>query len=51
VDVASGSCQPKAAFSIDVSFSVSATLSLRVFHPESTLYAAAYSDAFALVVL
>ncbi|QUQ65870.1 hypothetical protein [Kutzneria sp. CA-103260] len=51
VNVATGGCRPNGAFSIDVSFDVSATLSLRVFHPESTLYAAAYSDVFALVVL
>ncbi|MFC0430077.1 hypothetical protein [Kutzneria buriramensis] len=51
VDVATDECRPNGAFAIDVSFDVSATLSLRVFHPESTLYAAAYSDVFALVVL
>ena len=51
VNVSTGSCQPNGAFSIDVSFDVSATLSLRVFHPDSTLYAAASSDVFALVVL
>lgn len=51
VNVATGGCEPNGAFAIDVSFDVSATLSLRVFHPESTLYAAAYSDVFALVVL
>jgi hypothetical protein len=51
VDVATDECAPNGAFSIDVSFDVSATLSLRVFHPESTLYVAAYSDVFALVVL
>ncbi|MFI9383208.1 hypothetical protein [Kutzneria sp. NPDC052558] len=51
VTVATGGCRPNGAFSIDVSFEVSARLSLRVFHPESTLYAAAYSDVFALVVL
>ncbi|GAA3440477.1 hypothetical protein GCM10018954_101130 [Kutzneria kofuensis] len=51
VNVATGGCRPNGAFSIDVSFDVSATLSLRVFHPETTLYAAAYSDVFALVVL
>jgi pseudouridine-5'-phosphate glycosidase len=51
VDVATGGCRPNGAFSIDISFDVSATLSLRVFHPETTLYASAVSDVFALVVL
>jgi hypothetical protein len=51
VTVETSSCRPNGKFAIDVSFDVSATLSLRVFHPESTLYAAASSDVFALVVL
>jgi hypothetical protein len=51
VTVASGGCHPNGAFTLDVSFSVSATLSLRVYHPESSLYVSAYSDVFALVVL
>jgi len=51
VNVATGGCQPNGTFAIDVSFDVSATLSLRVFHPESTLYVSAVSDVFALVVL
>jgi hypothetical protein len=51
VDVVAGTCRPNGGFSIDVSFDVSATLSLRVYHPESTLYVSAVSDVFALVVL
>ena len=51
VNLATGGCLPNGAFSIDVSFDVSASLQLRVFHPESTLYAAASSDVFALVVI
>jgi phosphate-selective porin len=51
VNVTTGGCRPNGKFSIDLSFDVSASLQLRVFHPESTLYAAAYSDVFALVVL
>lgn len=51
VNIATGDCRPNGAFAIDVSFDVSATLSLRVFHPESTLYVSAVSDVFALVVL
>jgi hypothetical protein len=51
VDVVAGSCRPNGTFSIDVSFDVSATLSLRVFHPESSLYVSAVSDVFALVVI
>jgi len=51
VNVFSDTCRPNGAFDIDVSFNVSATLSLRVYHPESTLYVSAYSDVFALVVI
>ena len=51
VNVFSDTCRPNGAFSIDVSFNVSATLSLRVYHPESSLYVSAYSDVFALVVI
>ena len=51
VDVASGGCRPDGDFQLSVTFSVSATVQLRVYHPESDLYLAAYSDEFALVVI
>ncbi|GAA0616574.1 hypothetical protein GCM10010174_38190 [Kutzneria viridogrisea] len=44
-------CQPNGNFSVDLSFDVSAELTLRVFHPDSSLYAESYSDVFAFVVL
>ncbi|KDN19897.1 hypothetical protein [Amycolatopsis rifamycinica] len=43
VNIADTTCRPNGGFSFNLSFSVSATISLRLFHPESTLYAAAYS--------
>ena len=51
VDLSTGSCRPNGAFRIDLSFSVSARLTLRVYHPETSSYAAAYSDVFGLLVL
>lgn len=51
VDVASGGCRPDGDFLLSVTFSVSATVQLRVYHPETDLYLAGYSDAFALVVI
>lgn len=51
VDLSTGSCRPNGGFSIDLSYSVSAQVELRVYHPETTLYAAASSDAFGLLVL
>ena len=51
VDVADGTCSPDGAFVLDLSFSLHASLSLRVFHPETDLYVSAYSSIFALVVL
>ncbi|MGW4060480.1 hypothetical protein ACWEGE_19500 [Amycolatopsis sp. NPDC004747] len=43
VNIADTTCRPNGGFSLSLSFSVSATVSLRLFHPETTLYAAAYS--------
>lgn len=51
VNLGSSPCAPGDDFSIDVSFSVAATLSLRVYAPETDVYAAASSDVFALVVI
>ncbi|MEQ0564639.1 hypothetical protein ABJI51_36660 [Amycolatopsis sp. NEAU-NG30] len=45
VDLANTSCRPNGGFSFSLSFSLSATVSLRLYHPESTLYAAAYSSS------
>jgi len=43
VNIADTTCRPNGGFSLSLSFSLSATVSLRLFHPETTLYAAAYS--------
>ena len=43
VNIADTTCRPNGNFSVSLSFSLSATVSLRLFHPETTLYAAAYS--------
>ncbi|KAA9153907.1 hypothetical protein FPZ12_033405 [Amycolatopsis acidicola] len=51
VNLSTGSCRPNGLFSIDLSFTVSAQLSLRVFHPETGLYASATSSVFGLLVL
>jgi len=45
VNLADTTCRPNGGFSFSLSFSVSATVSLRLYHPESTLYAAAYSSS------
>ncbi|WP_103342811.1 hypothetical protein [Amycolatopsis sp. CA-126428] len=43
VNIADTTCRPNGGFRFDLSFSLSATVSLRLYHPETTLYAAAYS--------
>ncbi|WP_410609259.1 hypothetical protein [Amycolatopsis sp. lyj-109] len=43
VNIADTTCRPNGGFSLSLSFRLSATVSLRLFHPETTLYAAAYS--------
>ncbi|MEU4253541.1 hypothetical protein AB0F15_39730 [Amycolatopsis sp. NPDC026612] len=43
VNLANTTCRPNGGFSFNLSFSLSATVSLRLYHPETTLYAAAYS--------
>lgn len=45
VNIADTSCRPNGSFSLSLSFSLSATISLRLYHPETTLYAAAYSSS------
>ncbi|SDX60519.1 hypothetical protein SAMN05421504_103235 [Amycolatopsis xylanica] len=51
VDVASGTCRPNGNFSLSVSFSLRASLTLRVYHPETDLYWSASSSTFALLVI
>jgi hypothetical protein len=43
VNLADTTCRPNGGFSFTLRFSLSATVSLRLYHPETTLYAAAYS--------
>ncbi|MET8848698.1 hypothetical protein [Amycolatopsis sp. NPDC004625] len=43
VNLADTTCRPNGGFSFTLGFSLSATVSLRLYHPETTLYAAAYS--------
>jgi hypothetical protein len=45
VNLADTSCRPNGGFTFRLSFSLSATVSLRLYHPETTLYAAAYSTS------
>jgi hypothetical protein len=51
VDLAPARCYPNSAFRVSVSFSVAAEYTLRVYHPPTTLYAAAYSNTFLLAVI
>ena len=51
VNLVSGSCSPDSDFDLSLALNVSGTLTLRVFLPETDVYAAAASDVFAIVVL
>ncbi|TNC20197.1 hypothetical protein [Amycolatopsis alkalitolerans] len=51
VDLTTGRCRPDGGFTLDLSFAVSAQFTLRVYHPETTLYASAASNVFAVLVL
>ncbi|WP_026360501.1 hypothetical protein [Amycolatopsis nigrescens] len=51
VDVNSTNCRPNGSYSLSLSFQFSAQLTLRVFHPATTLYAAASSELVTLAVL
>ncbi|WP_246258221.1 hypothetical protein [Amycolatopsis anabasis] len=51
VNIADTSCRPNGNYSLNLSFSVSAQLSLRVYYPGTSIYAAASSEVFGLVVL
>lgn len=51
VDVASTSCKPNGGFHLKLSFQFRAELTLRVYHPETTLYTSASSSLFTLLVV
>jgi hypothetical protein len=51
VDLAPSRCYPNSTFRMSVSFSVAADYTLRVYHPATELYAAAYSSTFVLTVI
>ncbi|WP_154676156.1 hypothetical protein [Amycolatopsis benzoatilytica] len=51
VNLASAPCAPDSDFDITLAQSTSGTLTLRIFHPETSVFAAAFSDVFAVVVL
>jgi hypothetical protein len=51
VDVASTSCRPNGSFNLKLSFQFRAELTLRVYHPETTLYTSASSSHFTLLVI
>lgn len=51
VNLASTSCAPDHDFDLGVQVNVSGSLTLRVYHPESALFAAAASAIFTVVVL
>jgi len=51
VDVATGGCRPNGIFRLSLSFSIRASLTLRVYHPETDLYVSATSSIFALLVI
>lgn len=51
IDLTNTTCRPNGSFSLDISFDVAADVSLRVYHPDTELYAEAYSDVFAMVVI
>ena len=51
VDVATGGCRPNGNFRLNLSFTIRASLTLRVYHPETDLYVSATSSLIALVVI
>ena len=51
VDVTTGSCKPNGNFKLSLSFKLRASLTLRVFHPETDLYVSATSGLIALLVI
>jgi hypothetical protein len=51
VNLSTGTCRPNGNFVFSLSFSLRATLSLRVYHPETDLYVSAVSSVFSVVVV
>ncbi|MGW4401083.1 hypothetical protein ACWEHA_37790 [Amycolatopsis nivea] len=51
VNLAAASCSPDNDFDLGIRLNVSGSVTLRVFHPESTLFTAAVSAVFTVVVL
>lgn len=51
VNLSTGTCRPNGNFVFSLSFSLRATVTLRVFHPETDLYVSAVSSVFGVVVL
>jgi hypothetical protein len=51
VNLASTACEPDHDFDISLSLNVAATVNLRVFAPETDIYASATSSVFALIVI
>ncbi|AIG78264.1 MULTISPECIES: hypothetical protein [Amycolatopsis] len=45
VNIADTTCRPNSTFSLKLSFSFSAVITLRAYHPETTLYASAYTSS------
>ncbi|WP_037304197.1 hypothetical protein [Amycolatopsis orientalis] len=45
VNIADTTCRPNSTFSLRLSFSFSAVITLRAYHPETTLYASAYTSS------
>ncbi|MGY6654584.1 hypothetical protein ACXIZN_20645 [Amycolatopsis sp. TRM77291] len=45
VNIADTTCRPNSTFSLKLSFSFSAVVTLRAYHPETTLYASAYTSS------
>ncbi|EME62904.1 hypothetical protein H074_06734 [Amycolatopsis decaplanina DSM 44594] len=45
VNIADTTCRPNSTFSLQLSFSLSAVITLRAYHPETTLYASAYTSS------
>jgi hypothetical protein len=51
VNLSTSTCRPNGNFVFSLSFSLRATLSLRVYHPETDLYVSAVSNVFSVVVV
>ncbi|RSM78365.1 hypothetical protein DL991_17435 [Amycolatopsis sp. WAC 01375] len=45
VNIGDTTCRPNSTFSLKLSFSFSAVITLRAYHPETTLYASAYTSS------